>query len=160
MFVFPAIVVTDLIRNNIENQFSMLLNISKNFVNASNQLSRLNVQAGRKLMEESTAAYKKSMQLNTLAEAQSFFTEQSQVTIERLHGYAQNVHSIAAGNWVDPDMTSGAAVTEQAAPPDAPDNNSTRQDAAAHGQHETDPRPSALVGKLVASVAGDTDKLH
>lgn len=163
MFVFPVNAASELVRNNIEVQSSLLLNVSKSFVNASMQLGELNVQASRKLVEESTAAMMKSMQLKSLADAQSFIAEQSQMTLDRIRGYQQNVQNIAAATWRDAGKVGGEPVTAQsvntgnaggAADTAAP------KDAASHGQHETDHRPSPLVEKLVASVVSGTDKPH
>jgi hypothetical protein len=160
MFVFPASTASDMVRNNVETQFSLFLNISRSLFNASEQLGRLNVQAGRKLMEESTDAVKKGVHLRTLADTQSFIAEQSQATVDRVRGYALNVQNIAVGNWIGLDQPPGVPVAEQSAQSENADDAAALKDAASDERHETDQRPSPLVEKLIASVANDVDKLH
>lgn len=160
MFVFPVGAASDLGRNNIQSQIALFLNLSKSFANASAQLGELNVQATRKLMEESTSALTKGMQLRTLADTQAFIAEQSQVTIDRIRGYALNVQNIMTENSLDPRRSLGAPVAQRSMQPDNTQAHPGQKEDASHGQHETDPQPSALVEKLVASVVSDTNKLH
>jgi hypothetical protein len=160
MFLFPVNTVSELVRNNIEAQLTLVLNMSRNCLGASTQLGKLNVQAGRKLMEESSAALKNGLELRTLADTQTFFAQQSQATVDRLRGYALNVQNITTGTWIDPDKPDVTIPAEQPAQAGNQEDHSVRHDAAATGQHETGHRPSPLVEKLVASVASSTDKLH
>lgn len=172
MFTFPVGAVSDVVRHNIESQFSFLLNISKSVINTSMQLGELNVQASRKLMEESTTALKKGMEIRTLADAQMFIAEQSQLTVERVRGYGANVQNIAAENWSALGKIGGIAksIVEPIATPTAPtphaETGATLETAGVHagvtphGAHETEPHASPLVEKLVASVSVDPDKLH
>jgi hypothetical protein len=160
MFSFPASTASNLVRNNIGSQVSFLLNLSKSFVNASMQLGELNVQAGCKLMEESSTALTKGMQLRTLADTQSFLVEQSQVTVERISGYTQNVQNIVTTNMFNIGKSGGFPAASQPTQTEHENESASRQEAVPHGQHETDPHPSALVEKLVASAVNDIDKLH
>jgi hypothetical protein len=161
MFSFPVNTASNLIRDNIASQVSFLLNQSKSFVNASMQLGELNVQAGCKLMEESTTALAKGMQLRTLADTQSFLAEQSQVTVDRISGYAQNVQNIVTMNMFNNTGKSGGfPAASQPTRTEHENERASPQEAVPHGQHETDPHPSALVEKLVASAVNDIDKLH
>lgn len=161
MFAFPVGPASDLVRNNIQSQFSLFMNVSKNFVNATMQLGELNAQAGRKLMEESATAITKGMQVRTLADVQSFMAEQSQVTVDRIRGYALNVQNIAAQNWVGPGKPPVVVpVTQTSVQVETTIDDSAQKRSASQGHHEADPHPSPLVEKLVASVVNDTDKLH
>jgi hypothetical protein len=161
MFSFPVNTASNLIRDNIGSQVSFLLNLSKSFVNASMQLGELNVQAGSKLMEESTTAMTKGMQLRTLVDTQLFLAEQSQVTVERISGYTQNVQNIVTMNMFSIGNKSGGfPAASQPTRTEHANESASRQETAPHGQHETDPHPSALVEKLVASAVNDIDKLH
>lgn len=160
MFVFPASTTSNLVQNNIGSPVSFLMNLSKSFISASMQLTELNVQAGRKLMEESTTALAKGMQLRTLADTQSFLAEQSKVTLERISGYTQNVQSIVTENVFSIDKTGALQTALKPAQSDRENEGGARREAASHGQHEADPHPSALVEKLVASAVNEIDKLH
>lgn len=160
MFAFPVGTALDVVRNNMQSQYSIFLNISKNLVNASMQLGELNAQAARKLMEESATAISKGMQVRTPADVQSFIAEQSQVTIDRVRGYALNVQNIASQNWVGPGAPLAAPVPQPAEQAQNTDYESARKAAVLSGQHESDPHPSSLVEKLVASAVSDIDKLH
>lgn len=160
MFVFPGNTITDLVRNNMQSQFSLLLNLSKTMVNTSVQLGELNVHAGRKLMEESAAALQKALQLKTPADTQSFIAEQSQVTIDRIRGYALNVQNIASQNWTGVTKPGRENPAAYASEPDKANGDAAQEDAASLGQHDVDVHPSALVEKLVASAVKDVDKLH
>ena len=160
MFVFPVGAASDLVRNNIQSLLSLFLNLSKSVSKASAQLGELNVQATRKLMEESTSALTKGMQLRTLADTQAFIAEQSQVTIDRIRGYALNVQNIVTENSPDPRRSLDAPVAQLSMQLGNPQPHLAQKENASHGQHEADPHPSALVEKLVASVVKDTDKLH
>ncbi len=160
MLVFPFKTAPDLVGNNFETQYSFFLNLSKNLMNATMQLNELNLQAARKLMEESATALHKGVQLRTPADAQSFIAEQSQVTADRIRGYAQNLQNIATENWIAYGKPPGAGATKQFVQPANTNDGFARKDAASHGQHETDPHPSPLVEALVASVVSDVDKLH
>jgi hypothetical protein len=160
MFAFPVGAASNLVRNNIQSQVSIFLNLYKSFANTSMQLGELNVQATRKLMEESTSALSKCMQLRTLADTQSFFTEQSQVTIDRICGYALNVQNIVTENALDLGMPHGASAAQRSVRPGDTHKRPAQKDAASHGQHEIDQPPSALAGKLGASVVSDSNKLH
>lgn len=162
MYSFPASATSDLIRNNIETQFSFFSTVSATMLNATLQLGALNAQASRKLMEESTATLVKGMQLRTLADAQTFIAEQSRTTIEKMRGYQQNVQNIAAETRIDldPGRVAAAPATEQSAQPDNAHDAAAGKDAAAPGQHEGSHHPSALVEKLIDAVVGDPDKLR
>jgi hypothetical protein len=161
MFVFPVSVASDLVRNNLQSQFSLCLNFSRSAINASMRLGELNAHAGSKLMEESTTAVTKAMQLRTLTDVQSFIAEQSQVTANRIQGYAQNLMNIMTENSLDLGRSPNAPATLRLTLAASTDQNPAQKDAASTGQHETDPHPPALVEKLVASVVNnDADKLH
>ncbi len=160
MFVFPVNTIKDLVRNNMQSQLSLFLNISKSMVNASVQLGELNVHAGRKLMEESAAAMQKVLQLRTPADTQSFIADQSQVTIDRIRGYALNMQNIASQNWIDMTRSGSGNPAAYGSKPEKADHGVTHEDAAPQGQHGVDVHPSPLVEKLVASVVKDVDQLH
>ena len=160
MFEFPVGKTLDLARNNVESQFSRVLNVYRNFVNASMQLGELNVQASRKLMEESATAISKGMQVRTPADVQSFIAEQSKITLERISGYALNVQAIAAQNWDIPGKPGAALTAPSSGQPASVANAPAQNEAAPTGQHETNPHPSPLVEKLVAAAVNDIDKLH
>ena len=161
MFAFLAGTASDLFRNNIQSQSSLFLNVSQNVMNASTQLAELNAQAGRKLMEESVTAMSKSMQIRTPTDVQAFILEQTQVTLDRISGYALNVQRIATQNWAGAGKPIAAPLVPQLAlQPQAAAEDDAEKPAATHGQHEANPQPSALVEKLVSSVVNNQDKLH
>lgn len=159
MFIYPFGPASDLVRKNVETQLSLLKTLSERFFNTSLQLGELNRQAGRRLMEESTADMQKALRIQSFAEAQSFIGEQSQVSVEKMRGYWQNVQHIAAGNWVGAQQA--ARHTGEPLEPEraAQDREAEKPSAEHHpGQHEVDVHPSPLVEKLVASVAVDTER--
>jgi hypothetical protein len=161
MFAFPVSVASDLVRNNLQSQFSLCLNLSRSAISASMRLGELNTHAGSKLMEESTTAMAKAMQLRTLTDVQSFITEQSQVTANRIQGYGQNLLNIMIENALDLGRSHNAPSIPRLTQAANTDQNAAQKDAVSTGQYETDPHPSALVEQLVASVVNnDADKLH
>ena len=161
MFIYPFGPAGDLVRKNVEIQLSLFKTLSERVFNTSLQLGELNRQAGHRLMEESAADLQKILRIQSLADAQSFVGEQSQVSVEKMRGYWQNVQHIAAENWIGAQQVSA---TEMAG--ESTEDDQTRQEgelkksSVEHhpGQHEVDVHPSPLVEKLVASVAVDTDK--
>lgn len=160
MFPFLAGTAPDLVRNNFQSQTSLLMNVSQNVVNASMQLGELNAQAARKLMEESTTAITKGLQIRTPADVQSFIAEQTQVTLDRISGYALNVQRIATQNWFGAGKPAAVPVPQLSIQPHTANDDATEKEAASHGQHDANPQPSQLVEKLVSSVVNSQDKLH
>jgi ribosomal protein L22 len=165
MFIFPAgTTPSDFFRKNIEIQLSLLSSMSASFLNTSLRLSELNLEAGRRLVEESAAALQKGMQLTSLADTQSFILEQSQATVQKVRGYQQNVQNIMAENLRPLDARPDARVTAQTMEPGSAHDQEPAKEAASHaqhhaghGQHETDHRASGLVEKLIASAVSDAD---
>lgn len=168
MLNFPMGAGADLVRKNLETQLSLMTSMSGRLFNTSLQLGELNRQAGRRLIEESADDMQKALQLRTLADVQSFVGEQTQMTVERMRGYWQNVQQITAqnltvglpgapddGELVQPEhgVQAGQDVQEQ-------DEEDTQQASSAPGKHphEVDVQPSPLVEKLVAAVAVEPAK--
>ena len=160
MIAFPVATFLNMTRNNTGAQTSFFLNLSGNLFNASMQLGELNLQAGRKLMEESADALKKAMQLRTPVDTQLFIAEQTQATVARMQGYAMNVQKIAADSLITLGMPAVAGAAAQPAPARSANEESAAKDSVPHGQHDADPHPSPLVEKLITSAVNDVDKLH
>lgn len=160
MFTFPVTAASDFVRSNLEVQFSLANKMIGSMMDTSMQLGRLNIQASRKLMEESASAAEKAIGLRSFADTQAFLLEQSQLAVQRLSGYSQNAQKIATGSIGN--LGTAVAVTnaqQETAVAEAPVQE--KQGVPHHGQqHEVDPQPSALVEKLISNVAGDTGNLH
>lgn len=165
MLNFPIGAGADLVRKNLETQLSLMTSMSGRLFNTSVQLGELNRQAGRRLIEESADDMQKALQLRTLADVQSFVGEQTQMTVERMRGYWQNVQQITAQN-LSVDLPGGAPDDAELVQPEhgvqagqdvqeQPDDEDAQQAASAPGKHphEVDVQPSPLVEKLVAAVA-------
>jgi len=171
MFGFPVSTSTNLIKNTIDAQFSFLSAISESIVNTSLQISELNVQAMRKLMEESASDVQRALQIKSPIETGSFLVEQSQATIEKVRGYQQNVQRIVMSNQVglqkilDVPVTDGSSSLKEASGKDAigkdADASVEPTDAghvhAGHVHHEQEHRAPPLVEKLIASAVNDTE---
>lgn len=158
MLSFPMDAGADLVRKNLQTQLSLLTKMSAGLLNTSMQLGELNRQAGQRLIEESAVDMQKALQLRTLADLQSFVGEQTQMTMERMRGYWQNVQQITAENLALPAVAPDDHALAQ--PEHAQQEQSAAQDTAAASHkhpHEVDVQPSALVEKLVAAVAVDPD---
>jgi hypothetical protein len=127
---------------------------------ASAQLLELNLQAARRLMEESQTELQKAMQVRTFADVQKLLSEQSTSSIEKLIGYWQNVGNIALETWGSPRRSVGMveAITEPVEPSVPVSDAFMKAPAVIAKPHEADGQPSALVEKLVASVAVDAAK--
>jgi hypothetical protein len=149
-------------------QTSYWTKLYKSGMDVSMQIGNLNVTAGRKLMEESSAAATRAMSLKTPWEMQAFLLEQSQLAVERVRGYRQNVQDIAAGIRSDALASAGVQSSPQSSPqPSQPgaqaaraqdDDQTANEHAASHPhQHEVDPHPSALVEKMISNVVSDTE---
>ena len=161
MFELPVTATSDFIRNSLETQISVATKMYENMIDTSMQFGHLNVQAARKLVEESTAAAEKGMGLKTLAETQAFIVEQSQLTFDRLSGYSRNAQKIATRSVGGLDKAVEVTVAQQAAPARDRVEQAEEEHAAPHGQqHEVDPHPSVLVEKLISSVVNDADHRH
>lgn len=160
MFAFPMSTAADLFRQSIATQVSFLTNVTRNVAEASMQIGELNARAARSLMEESAAALTKGMQIRSATDAQSFLTEQSALTLDRVRGYGENMQRIATRQWTAQQDGTGAQ-SQSGESGNAHDHAAPRMGSShGHGPHETDHRPSPLVEKLVASVAPDTDRPH
>ena len=136
-------------------QASFLKKLYQSMLDVSMQIGNLNVTASRKLLEESTAAATKAVSLKTPWDMQAFLLEQSQLAVERVQGYRQNVQDIAAS--VRSDLVAPASQqTAQAATAQDEDQTANEPAASPH-PHEVDPHPSVLVEKLSSAVTSDTD---
>ncbi|HEV2609828.1 MAG TPA: phasin family protein [Noviherbaspirillum sp.] len=159
MFTFPVTAASDFVRNNLEVQFSLANKMIGSMMDTSMQLGRLNIQASRKLMEESATATEKAIGLRSFADTQAFLLEQSQLAFQRFSGYSQNAQKIATGSIGN--LNTAVAVTNSQQETAAVEAPVQEKHGASHGQqHEVDPQPSALVEKLISNVAGDTGNLH
>lgn len=161
MFAFPTIPSSDFLRTNIATQTSTASKLAERLFDTSLQYFTLNTQALYKLMEESTSAAVKSMQLKTVPDIQAFIAEQSQLSIERISGYSLNAQKIITDGWSGIASTSATSPAAQHVQPAATQQDATDQAAAPQtGAHEVDVQPSALVEKMIAKVAPDPDNLH
>lgn len=165
MFINPFSAGTALVRKGAQTQLSLLMSLSGNLLHATMQLTELNQQATRRLLEESAADMQRAMQLHTLSDVQSFVGEQSKMSVERVQGYWQNLQNIAAENVIGTQQvlaSSATSVVQGVAPKQGreqkADNDEGQDEDASSSQqhkhpHEVDVQPSPLVEKLVASVA-------
>ncbi len=166
MFNFPVTAASDFVRSNLEVQLSLANKMIGSMMDTSMQFGMLNVQASRKLMEESASAAEKAIGLRSFADTQAFLLEQSQLAYQRLSGYSQNAQKIAAGSIGNLNAVAAAtnATAQQettAVDTQAQEKHLQEKHPASHGQqHEVDPQPSTLVEKLISNVANDTGNLH
>lgn len=152
MIVNPVTASPELVRKNLEAQLTLLMSVSGKLMNALLQLSELNRQASRRLLEETAADMQKALRIQTLPDAQAFLGEQSRSSLEKIRGYWQNVQAITEQNWPVKLPLSVETQDPSAAPPQA-----AAQEAA--GEPEQEPKqedapemqPPALVQKLIAS---------
>ncbi len=167
MFKFPVTAASDFVRSNLEVQFSLANKVIGGMMDTSMQLGRLNIEASRKLVEESATAAEKAIGLRSFADTQAFLLEQSQLAFQRFSGYSQNAQRIASGSIGTLNAVTNATAnatenaTANAQQEKAADAPVQEKHGVPHGQqHEVDPQPSALVEKLISNVAGDTGNLH
>jgi hypothetical protein len=162
MFAYPFSAGADLMRRNIETQLSLLVSLSGGVLHTTMQLGELNRQTGRRLLEESAADMQKAFQLRSPADLQSFIGEQSQMSVEKMRGYWQNVQNIAAENWIEAQQVAASTVAPASAEPEQAGADTRTENASADSTHKpphkVDVQPSPLVEKLVDSVAVDIDK--
>jgi hypothetical protein len=158
MFGFPINTRSDAASNSFAA--SQMLAFSGKLRTASAQFNELNLQAARRLMEESRADFLKAAQAHTFTEAQRLFAEQSKASIEKVVGYWQNVGNIVLETWGSPRRSVGAVETsDEATEPTVPLNDAFMKAPAVLAKpHEVDIQPSPLVEKLVASVSVDATK--
>ncbi|WP_334189487.1 hypothetical protein [Noviherbaspirillum sp.] len=163
MFTFPVTAASDFVRSNLEIQLSLANKMMGSMMDTSMQFGKLNVQASRKLMEESASAAEKAIGLRSFADTQAFLLEQSQLAYQRFSGYSQNAQKIAAGSIGNLNAVAASATAQQEISAAETQTQAQTQEkhAAPHGQqHEVDPQPSTLVEKLISNVANDTGNLH
>lgn len=158
MFSFPINTQSAAAPNNFAA--SQMMALSGKLKTASAQLNELNLQAARRLMEESQADFLKAAQARTFTDAQKLFAEQSKASIEKVVGYWQNVGNIVLETWGSTRRSVGAVEAPTGATePTVPINDAfMKAPAVITKPHEVDVQPSPLVEKLVASVSVDATK--
>jgi len=172
MFGFPLSTSKNLIKDSIGAQFSFFSAVSESVFNTSLQISELNVQAMRRLMEESASDMQRALQIKSLPETGLFLVEQSRATIEKVRGYQQNIQNIMVSNQVglqkileapvagssgsltDEKDSSAAAHAAGTASTSSTSPSSTSP-GAGHAHHKAEHRAPPLVEKLIASAVSD-----
>ena len=151
MFSFPVNTCPAAVSNHVA--MSQMTALSEKLRTASLQFKELNLQAIRRLMEESRTQTQKAMQARTIAEAQKLVSEQSTSSIEKLTGYWQNVGNIALETWGSPRRLVGAveAMTEPGGPSVPVNDAFMEAPAVITKAREAEKEPSPLPEKLVVS---------
>jgi hypothetical protein len=160
MFAFPKTAASDLLRTSMESQASTMSKMTSSIFDTSLQYFNLNTQALYKLMEESTSAAAKSMQLRTLPDLQAFIAEQSQLSFQRISGYSLNAQKIATDSLSGFSVPVASTATQSTRSAHSESEATEKSAASHHGAHEVDVQPSTLVEKMISSVVPDQGNLH
>lgn len=145
----------NLARSSMDAQFSLLINTSRSFFDASLQLTKLQVQSGSRIMDRAAQAAQQGLRATSVAETPLLVAEHSSALLEEMRRYQESLQEIFANQR----LTAGRPNRERQA--GAREQNGAGENGAHQPQqHESEHKPSALVEKLVASVASETDKLR
>lgn len=156
MFAFPFNAMSEIARSNAEMQISIGLAVSRSMLEASSSLGQMNMQSGKRLMDELVVAFTDAIQTKAFDAEQPLRPVQSTQSTDAIQGdqRSSGVIPAAHGHSVSYDFESNDS--KKSSPSDSDIDGKSAEHARSHHEHETDPRPSRLVEKLVASVASDT----
>lgn len=158
MFLFPLDAASDVARSNADMQLSIFLALSKSMLDTSSSLGRLQMQSGAKMMDGLASVFNDAIRTD-IADAAQSFVPASSTQSANANSVSQSIPHIVSPEPANPrSQTSVANAMEQSSSANDGDAKAAKHAGSSH-EHEVDPQPSALLEKLVASVAPDTDIL-
>lgn len=88
--------VTPVIASQVNAQMSFMIDVSQKMINATQQISSLNLQVARTVLEETATNTRQMLSASSQGEALSAVSNQTQPALEKMRAYQQHIQRIFA----------------------------------------------------------------